>query len=459
AVGVRESIRLYRARVAFRIAQDKYFETGRNPGPETRQRLQHSIDLSSGDPDPHYLLGRIASREQRHVEAVEHLRNAIRVNPFDGRAHYYLGRAFWNLRKEEEASLAMETAARLSRNNPDHQYEIGYFFWFIWETKSRSPVADFRAAFAILKKAFRYFRAAAEGNLKYLTRVLELTQKWGIIYSNLEDVIPDMPEAHAKAGHYFGHKRGLWGPARKEFEKAGDAFENRADFLFDRGLALLFSREDPLPDPLPDFRNSVKRSPDPGPMLRRLSFYFRTARRIDEGLAFWSELEEEYPHLPALAINTAENRLNQIKEEMQEKMKALTAERKAALARAMSPAEREITIKLYADKAKSAWREALKDLEAYMRERLTVFPESAELWRLMAELLWESWHFEESENAFRHAAELGNLPAYWIHYIRFLMHRKKYEEAWKKALHAKGRYPENKEIANLAEEALKRRGR
>jgi len=458
-VGSAESLRLYRARSRFDAARTLYHEEGRNPGPEAMALLESSIALAPGDPDPHFLLGRIAARLRRHDEALAHLEDAEALNPFDGRTHYYLGRACWDLNEEDRAVQAMERAGTLSLNNPDHLYQIGYFYWFLWEWENKRKITNFRKAFERLTESFRYFRLASRVKISYLIRVLRLTQKWNIPYTNVKEVVPDTPEAHHQAGRYFGHERGLWEPALREFELAGDALDDRWNFLLDRGLARLFRKQDPFPD----LRLAIKTAPERNNTIRSLHFFFSASRRAEDGLSFWIELEKAYPELPGPVVNRTETELGFVKVSMKEPMKALEAELKASLSAARSGAEKKAVHARFEQAAKKRWGDALHDVENHILERLSriAFRQEAKLYRLKAEVMGLQHRFGEAELAFKHAAEFGNAPEYWHQYVQFLLVQGKgdpdlLDKAMKTAIQAKGLFPENAVFQRLIDLARDR---
>jgi tetratricopeptide (TPR) repeat protein len=455
-LGAYETVRLYRARLAYRTARHLYETSGRNPGEPAVRALTRSVNLACGDPDPHFLLGRIAARERRHEDALLHMKDAARANPLDGRTHYYVGRAFHDLGRVDEAAVSMETAARLSRNNPEHLWSIGYYFWHRWESESRSKVSDFRKAFGILKKAVGHFRVASEGDIAYLSRALSLFQKYALPYENLVDVIPDTPEAHHRAGRYFGHDRGLWTPALTEFQKVGTAFEERWDFLFDRGLARLFRTVEPRPDPVPDLRRAVELAPDRNGTILRLARYFTFARRLETGLALWIELEQTYPGLPGPAVNRAETELERVRQSLKDDIASIGEERNRALARARSPRERREIQDHFAGKGRALWCTSLRHLETYLQDRLAAFPRSGKLWRLKAQVLLQCQKLDEAEVDFKHAAEFGNEAAMWKGYVRFLINRTKHKEAWQTAIQARTHFPEDKDLIRLRDDALQK---
>jgi len=403
------------------------------------EALERAAALDPGDPDPPYYLGRIAARDRRSEDAAVRLRASLRANPFDGRVHYYLGMALAELGRRDEAGRTMETAASLSRNNPGHLYWIGYYFWNVWEKLGR--VQD-------LQKTFQYFRQAAEGDLAYLDRALKVLEEFSLRYENLVQVIPDTPEAHAQAGRYLGHSRGLWEPALAEFLKAGAALENRPDFLLDRGLALLFTGGDHRPD----LRRGVDASPDRKAVVRRLAYYFRAARRARDGLVFWVELEEAYPELAAPVLSRAETELEQARTRLEPEMKKLSEDRAAALSKAASPAERKGIEDDFTRRGASLWTEALRGTERHLREKVEALRDP-DLRRALADVLVCQARMDEAESCLRLAAETGGSASYWKDLVEFLLYRGKNEDAWNMALEGRRRFPDDPRLDALVKRA------
>jgi tetratricopeptide (TPR) repeat protein len=263
------------------------------------------------------------------------------------------------------------------------------------------------------------------------------------------NVIPDDPDCHWKAGHYLGHRRGLWEPALKEFEKAGPSKESEPGFLMDRGLALLFTGADPLSD----FRRAIEISIDKDKVIRKLAFYYLAARRVGDGQQFWKELEEAYPDLPGPAVNRAESELSASKERLEGPMLEMAGERMRALERARTSAEKSAVEEIYLNKGKAIWNEALKELDEYLRGRLEVFQEEPDLWRVSGESFQIQARYREAELSFRHAAEVGSKPLFWRTLITFLIAVREYEKAWKASIKAKGIFPEEKAFTALANHA------
>jgi hypothetical protein len=307
-------------------------------------------------------------------------------------------------------------------------------------------------------RAFAYFRQASSVKIAYLEKALKLTQKWNIPYANLQALIPDSPEAHHRAGRFFGHARGLWKPALEEFRRAGSALENRWDFRFDRGLALLFQEGDPFDD----LRKAIDLAPDRNKTIRRLPFYFEAARRTAEGLPFWAELEETYPLLPGPAVNRIEAALSLRKTSMEEPMKTLDAERRSKLRAARTAGERREVQQYFAGKAEAAWRKSLSRVEPLLHERLSAFPEESQLYRLKAEILVLQRRLDEAEVAYRHACQFSSEPEYWRQYVQFLLARggedvEYLERARDMSIEAKGLFPDSKVFERLlaiAQESL-----
>jgi len=446
-----KTLRLYQARYAFRLAENLYYDSDRNPPPRCRERLETSIRRASGDPEPHYLLGRIAARERCFEDAVDHLQNAVGINPFDGRALYYLGLAFAEQGEREKASEAMVQAAETAQNNAALQFRVGYYFWSWWTREGRV---------LILEKAFSFFHDAAKGDLSLLKRILKTIEAYAFHYPNLVKVIPDTPEAHFLAARYLGRNRGLWKPALEEFEKAGSALEDRHDFLYERGLARLMRDEDPRDD----LRRALRMAPDLATRrkrIREMSSFYRFADRIEEGLDFWRELEKAFPRNPAPAVNYAENALELAKQSMAGPMAEIEAERRKALQEAGGPKAKEEVNEFFTRKARAAWGKALADVEAYLMQQLVEFRDEALLWVFTARTLALQQRFDEAELHFRHAAEIGNHVSYWIEFVKFLLRRGKSEEAWKTAIRVKVLFPDDPKadaMAKLARKNLARAG-
>ncbi|MCU0722876.1 MAG: hypothetical protein MUC63_04565 [Planctomycetes bacterium] len=450
AAGVFEAVRLYRAGFETHAGLDAYERSlkpmDRAASDALRRgavpRLERAAALDPLDPEPHYGLGRIAAREARHGDAATHLAASLRANPFDGRTHYYYGMALRELGRGEEAERTMETAAAFSRNNPEHLYWIGYWFWSAWSRLGR--VDD-------LRRAFQYFRAAAEGDLAFLDRALRVLETFALRYDNLVQVIPDTPAAHHQAGHYLGHTRGFWGPALEELRKAGTALEDKPDFLLDRGLALLFTGGDPVPD----FLRGIEIHPDRKTVIRRLGWFYRAARRERESLPFWARLEEAYPSLAAPALSRAEVEVEMARTALEPEMKALSAERAGALAKALSPAEKAEVEAACTRKAAGLWTRALRDTEARLRGKVEALGDP-DLRRTLAEVLAHQSRFDEAESCLRIGAETGGSPALWTDLVELLMRREKAEDAWKAALEARRRFPEDAQFDGLVRRAQDR---
>jgi tetratricopeptide (TPR) repeat protein len=387
------AVKFYLARRAYQTALDEYGEDLEKKRPlreSIARRLERSIRLAPGDPDPHFLLGRIRGRSGKPEEARKHLAECLRVFPLNGRAHFYLGFAHHFLAKR---------------------------------------------------------KAAADRDGAYLNKVLLIIEKNAFPYRNLVKIIPDNPHGHWGAGHYLGHRRGSWEPALEELVKAGAALEDKSGFLFDRGLALLFTQAEPRPD----FRRAITLSPDKNKTIRRLSYYYVAARRHAEGLAFWAELEEAYPHLPGPVVNRAEGDFNAIRERLQGPMHIMHKERAQELAKTRNPVDRKRVEEHYFTKGKAIWQDAYRGLERYLKEKLSMFEEDPDLWKLNGEMLKLQGRYDEAELSFRHAADAGGRPEFWKALIQFLIFREDYTKAWEAAIRAKGVHPEDRDIAILVE--------
>ncbi len=104
------SVRIYMARWDYQTALNEYNEDleAKKPLREaTVRRLERAVRLAPGDPDPHFLLGRIRGRSGKPKEARTHMAESVRVFPLNGRAQYYLGFAHHYLAEREAAAESM----------------------------------------------------------------------------------------------------------------------------------------------------------------------------------------------------------------------------------------------------------------------------------------------------------------------------------------------------------------